>query len=115
MLVPADLATLPKAEIHIHLEGGTRPATLDEFAAREGVTIPRSFDSLNSFIEAFGVAWAAMSKPGDYARMMREYCEEAARAGVRYAEVELMTIGRSYDPLAEAVEAAATASLATNN
>lgn len=106
MPVPSDLAALPKAELHFHLEGGPRPATLEEFASREGVTIPRTFDSLNTFVEAFGIAWQTMSRPGDYARMMSEYCEDAARAGVRYAEVELMTIGRSFDPLAEAVEAA---------
>src|SRR5207247_1839264 len=44
--------------------------------------------------------------PGDYARLVREYCEDAARAGVRYAELELATGGRPYDCLAEAVEAA---------
>ena len=101
-----DLAALPKAELHIHLEGAIRPATLEEFAAREGVTIPRTFDNLNTFIECFAIAWQTMSSPGDYARMMSEYCEDAARAGVRYAEVELMTIARSFDPLAEVIEAA---------
>jgi len=48
-----------------------------------------------------------MTTPGDYARLVREYCEDAARAGVRYAELELTTTGRPYDCLAEAVEAAA--------
>ena len=30
MAVPPDLATLPKAEVHVHLEGTVRPATLEE-------------------------------------------------------------------------------------
>jgi adenosine deaminase len=30
-----------------------------------------------------------MTKPGDYSRLVREYCEDAARAGVRYAELEI--------------------------
>ena len=101
-----DLAALPKAELHIHLEGAIRPATLEEFAAREGVTIPRTFDNLNTFIECFAIAWQTMSSPCDYARMMSEYCEDAARAGVRYAEVALMTIARPFDPRAAVIEAA---------
>ncbi len=51
MTAPTDLAALPKAEVHIHLEGSIRPATLEEFSAREGVSIPRDFTDLNSFVE----------------------------------------------------------------
>ncbi len=107
MRAPSDLAVLPKAELHIHLEGSVRPATLEEFSARTGVTVPRSFNSLSTFVESFAVAWQTMSSPGDYGRMMREYCEDAARAGVRYAEVTMVTIGRPFDCLAEATNAAA--------
>jgi adenosine deaminase len=106
MNTPPDLAALPKAEVHIHLEGAVRPSTLEEFAARDGLSIPKSFDSLNSFVEAFSVAWRSMNTPGDYARMVREYCEDAARAGIRYAELEFAAIGRPYDCVAESVEAA---------
>jgi adenosine deaminase len=107
MAAPADLAALPKAEVHVHLEGAVRPATLEEFSARAGLAVPKSFDSLDSFVDAFSVAWRTMASAGDYARMVREYCEDAARSGVRYAELELVTIGRPFDCLAEAVEAAA--------
>src|SRR5437867_10101985 len=107
MTVPGDLATLPKAEIHVHLEGTVRPATLEELCARTGIGVPRSFAGLPSFVAMYSCAWATMSAPGDYARLVREYCEDAARAGVRYAELELATTGRPYDCLAEAVEAAA--------
>lgn len=110
MSAPSDLAALPKAELHIHLEGSIRPSTLEEFSDRAGVTVPRSFNSLNTFVESFRAAWATMSVPGDYGRMMREYCEDAARAGVRYAEVTMVTIGRPFDCLEEAVEAASSQS-----
>lgn len=106
MPVPPDLAALPKAEVHVHLEGTVRPATLEEFSARAGISVPRSFTDLNSFIDAFGQAWLTMTLPGNYARMVREYCEDAARLGVRYLEFEFLPIGRPYDCLAEAVEAA---------
>jgi adenosine deaminase len=106
MKPPADLARLPKAELHVHLEGTVRPATLEELCARTGISVPRTFTDLPTFVQVFSCAWATMTTPGDYARLVREYCEDAARAGVRYAEVELTTAGRPYDCLAEAVEAA---------
>jgi adenosine deaminase len=104
---PSDLAALPKAEVHVHLEGTIRPATLDAMARREGLQVPRAFTDLRSFIDVISGAWAAMAQPGDYARLVREYCEDAVRAGVRYAELELVPIGRAHDVLGEAVAAAA--------
>ena len=106
MSVPPDLAALPKAEVHVHLEGTVRPATLGDLCARVGIAMPPAFTDLPSFVQAYSVAWAAMSTPGDYARLVREYCEDAVRAGVRYAELELVTMGRPYDCLGEAVLAA---------
>ena len=103
---PTDLATLPKAEVHVHLEGTVRPATLRELCARVGLDPPGGFHDLATFVESFACAWATMVTPGDYARLVREYCEDAVRAGVRYAELELATTGRPYDCLAEAIEAA---------
>ena len=89
MLVPADLATLPKAEIHVHLEGAVRPATLEEFSAREGVRMSRGFTDLNSFIETYIMTTRVMIRPGDYTRVVREYVEDAVRVGIRYAELEM--------------------------
>ena len=106
MPAPADLAALPKCELHVHLEGTVRPATLEEFAARAGVNVPRSFNSLNTFIESYMAASNTMTAPGDYGRLVREYCEDAARNGIRYAELHVATVGRRYDSLGEAVEAA---------
>ena len=105
--VPTALATLPKAEVHIHLEGAIRPATLDEFSRRAGLRVPRTFSDLNGFIRAISGAWTTMMHAGDYARLVREYCEDAVRSGIRYAELELVPGGRPYDCLGEAVEAAA--------
>jgi len=106
-LIPDDLAELPKAELHVHLEGTVRPATREEFATRTVVSIPREFTDLNSFVDVYGRIWATMTRPGDYARMVREYCEDVARSGVRYAEVHVTTSARPFPCLEEAVEAAA--------
>ena len=107
MTAPADLAALPKCEVHVHIEGTVRPATLEEFAARAGVGIPRSFTDLTGFILVYDAAWRTMTHPGDYARLVREYCEDAVLQGIRYAEIELAPIGRTYNHVAEAVEEAA--------
>ena len=104
--VPTDLAALPKAEVHVHLEGSVRPATLDELCHRGRYVVPRTFHDLNGFIHAISAAWTTMMHAGDYGRLVREYCEDAARSGIRYAELELVPGGRPYDCLGEAVEAA---------
>ncbi|HSV06059.1 MAG TPA: hypothetical protein VLI07_06080, partial [Candidatus Binatus sp.] len=93
MTFPRDLAGLPKAEVHVHLEGTVRRATLQELCARVGIDPPAGFHNLATFVESFACAWATMVTPGDYARLVREYCEDAVRAGVRYAELELATTG----------------------
>lgn len=108
MTVPDDLAALPKAELHIHLEGSIRPATLEEFCAREGVSISRTFTELNGFVEMYMQATHVMTRAGDYTRIVREYAEDAARMGVHYAELEVSpAIGpKALDSLVEAAEAA---------
>ena len=61
MTVPGDLAVLPKAEIHVHLEGTVRPTTLEELSARTGIGVPRSFADLPSFVAVYSCAWATWS------------------------------------------------------
>ena len=39
MAVPVDLAALPKAEVHVHLEGTIRPATLEKLSAGTGISV----------------------------------------------------------------------------
>jgi len=104
--MPRDLAALPKAELHVHLEGAIRPSTQAEWAQRTVVERPPEFTDLQSFVEMYGYYWRTMNTPGDYARLVREYCEDAARGGIRYAEIQLAPAGRPFPALAEAVEEA---------
>ena len=106
MSLPLGLESLPKAEVHVHLTSTMRPATLEELSAREGLNVPTSFNSLQGYLEVIRLAGETLRSPDDYWRLVREYCEDAARQGVRYAELELSTIKRPYDCLAAAIDAA---------
>ena len=46
-----DLRGLPKAHLHLHLEGAMRPATLHELADRAGLEVPpiRGFGNFSAF------------------------------------------------------------------
>jgi adenosine deaminase len=88
-----DLRALPKAELHIHLEGSIRVATIRELADRNGVPVPHGlrddawrFDGFMDFIGNYGEACALLASADDFRRVAEEFCEDLAFAGVRYAE-----------------------------
>jgi adenosine deaminase len=53
-----DLQALPKAHLHLHLEGSARPATVAELARREGIELSNltAFATLPEFIECYVLA-----------------------------------------------------------
>jgi adenosine deaminase len=71
---PADaFDRLPKVELHCHVEGTMRPATVVELARRNGVALPTAdptllyrYDSLDSFLAVF---WLVQSTPRDSRRL----------------------------------------------
>lgn len=88
-----DMVALPKAEIHIHLEGSIRPETLRELAARNGASLPSalgpegwSFDGPQHFIGQYAEACSLLTEPADFQRIAIEFCQDLSAAGVRYAE-----------------------------
>jgi adenosine deaminase len=85
-----NLADLPKAHLHVHLESTVRWATLAELAAANGLTAPprpASFDGFAGFFAANDAVRACLRRPGDFRRIAREFCADEAARGVRYAEV----------------------------
>jgi aminodeoxyfutalosine deaminase len=106
----AVFTALPKAELHVHLEGSIAPSTLVELAARHGVALtleetapryaPGNFDQ---FIESFIWITSFLRGPEDYALIARRFAESLKSQNVMYAEVTL-SIGvmfrRGQDPAA---------------
>lgn len=87
------LRRIPKAELHCHLAGTLRAATVAELAARAGLALPRPADKLYQwpdfygFLDVLRLTALVLRTPGDFARAVYEYVEDAARDGnLRHVE-----------------------------
>ncbi|HEU4355274.1 MAG TPA: adenosine deaminase, partial [Actinomycetota bacterium] len=89
-----DLLTLPKVDLHVHLEGSMRATTVVELADRYGVELPDGlregrydFRDFRHFIDEWVAGLECLREPADLRRIAVEFCEDEAAQGVRYAEV----------------------------
>lgn len=93
-----EIRRLPKAELHVHVEGAAAPATIAEIAARNGVdlglppgaTDPAAlyeYDGLEDFLRVFDVVCRSLQRADDLHRVTYEALAIAAAAGVRYREM----------------------------
>jgi adenosine deaminase len=90
---------LPKAELHLHLEGTLEPETIFRFAERNAVRLPYrdiddlaaryDFTDLQSFLDLYYANMATLRTAQDCADMTDAYLTRAAAAGVVHAEVFL--------------------------
>ena len=88
-----DLRALPKAELHIHLEGSVRTETLRGWADRNGAALPSGlrdggwfFDGPLDFIDQYVALCSLMTELEDFRQLGAECCRDLAANGVRYAE-----------------------------
>lgn len=86
-----DLRALPKAHLHIHLEGAMRPLTLTELCKRYGIERPadtkyQKFDNFGGFLKMYWAACEAVRSRDDLARLILEVAEDAAAEGVWWIE-----------------------------
>src|SRR5271157_4936732 len=103
---------LPKAELHLHLEGTILPSTLVELSARHDarpLTLPEAeslyqFTDFTGFLDAFKAVCRQLIGPDDYELAAWRMMEHLARQGVVHAEVYIAVgviyMGRNHDPAA---------------
>lgn len=96
LLLPARIASLPKAELHLHLEGSIQPATVCALTARHGVVMTEeevrqryAYRDFPEFIEAFKWVTTFLRDPEDYALIARDLAEHLLTQNVVYTEVTL--------------------------
>src|SRR3984893_431519 len=84
------LLELPKAELHLHLEGSVEPETLHELdpaSTLEECRALYSYADFDAFLKAFGAVGKRLRTPDDYALVVRRLLERLAAQNVRYAEI----------------------------
>jgi aminodeoxyfutalosine deaminase len=81
---------VPKAELHLHLEGSVEPETLHELDPATSIEEYRAFyhyTDFDAFLRAFGAVGKRLRTPADYALVTRRLLERLEAQNVRYAEV----------------------------
>src|SRR5262245_40155660 len=81
---------VPKAELHLHLEGSVEPRTMRELApdlSAAEIEAMYHFTDFAGFLQAFKGVVERLRTPEDYALVARRLVENLARQNVRYAEV----------------------------
>lgn len=99
--VPAEfLKRIPKADLHVHLDGSLRLSTLIDLAKKEGVELPDytekglrqkvfkdKYESLVEYLKGFSYTDAVMRNAENIERIAYELGQDAIAEGVRYLEV----------------------------
>lgn len=101
MNIPSEfLKRIPKADLHVHLDGSLRLSTLIELAKKEGVELPAyteeglrekvfkdKYASLVEYLKGFSYTGAVMRNAANIERVAYELGQDALAEGVRYLEV----------------------------
>ena len=91
------IRALPKAELHLHIEGTLEPELAFALAKRNGIelrfasvqALARAYDfsDLQSFLNLYYECMAVLLRPADFADLANAYLERAAHDGVRHVEM----------------------------
>lgn len=91
------LCRMPKAELHIHIEGSLEPERIFMLAQRNGVQLPYpdveslrrayAFSDLQSFLDIYYAGASVLLKEQDFYDMTRDYLERAVADNVRHTEI----------------------------
>jgi len=94
------LHKIPKADLHLHLDGSLRLSTLIDLAKKEGVKLPAyneaglrktvfkdKYANLGEYLRGFGYTVAVMQRAENIERIAYELAQDCIAGGVRYIEV----------------------------
>lgn len=96
MSTAAQIPDVPKAELHVHLEGTARPALIRALAARNGVALPDglfadedtfAWSDFLDFLRTYDLAASVMRTAEDYHDVVYAYLTECAAQGAIYVEL----------------------------
>jgi aminodeoxyfutalosine deaminase len=90
------LARMPKAELHLHIEGTIAPDTLWNMARRNNVALPvatldelrrlYAFESFDKFLHLWLAMCRCLQKDADYEFMVDAFLKDCGRQNIRYVE-----------------------------
>lgn len=93
----AFIESLPKTELHLHIEGTLEPELMFELARRNGVVLPYAsvdalrraydFSDLQSFLDLYYAGASVLQTRDDFRDMTLAYFRKAASQNVQYAEI----------------------------
>jgi adenosine deaminase/aminodeoxyfutalosine deaminase len=112
------IAQMPKAELHLHLEGSVEPETLHELDPSKPVEEFRAhyrYADFDAFLKAFAMVGKRLRTPEDYGLITRRLLERLASQNVQYAEIivsagVVLWKGQEFGPIFDAIHDAATGS-----
>ncbi len=115
------IAGLPKAELHLHIEGTLEPELMFRLARKNGVPLPYAsveelraaydFPGLQGFLDLYHGSMAVLREARDFHDLTIAYLERARTENVRHAEIFFDSQGhtRRGIPLASVIEGIAGA------
>lgn len=91
------LASLPKAELHLHIEGSLTPARMLSLAAANGVELPYAderaildayrFEDLQSFLDLYYQGMSVLRTADDFFALTLDYLEVCRREHIVHCEI----------------------------
>ncbi|MCG2676262.1 adenosine deaminase [bacterium] len=117
---PTLVHSLPKCDLHVHLDGSVRVGTIRDAANKMGVRLPTrnlkelaryvqappDCRSLSDFLKAFEIFYPVLKDPEILERISYELCEDASKENIRYMEVRFAPVlqAREGFPMEEVVK-----------